>query len=102
MLPNVVRAVVSKLSLLVPYRVVRCVQSLSLSFHYTQVWADTPVVANVLLKFLAELVFNRGMRVSFGNCSANGILLFRETSAMCSAFGRRMAHFTPVCVLCDI
>ena len=45
-----------------------------------QAWADDPEVANIILKFLAEFVWNKTSRLSFDSCSANGILLFREVS----------------------
>ena len=62
----------------------------------SQVWADAPAVVNVVLKFFAELCFNRGQRIAFGNSSANGILLFREAATMGVGYGRRIAGFTPV------
>lgn len=45
-----------------------------------QAWAGSPEVANIILKFLAEFVWNKTSRLSFDSCSANGILLFREIS----------------------
>ena len=33
---------------------------------------------------------NKGVRIFFENSSANGILLFRETSAICCAYGSRI------------
>lgn len=33
---------------------------------------------------------NKGIRIFFENSSANGILLFRETSAICCAYGSRI------------
>ncbi len=37
-----------------------------------------------------EFVLNKGQRISFENSSANGILLFRETSAILCAYGSRI------------
>ena len=68
-----------------------------------QVWADTPAVSTVVLKLIAELVFNRAQRISFGTNSPNGILLFREASATVCNYGRKIHGFTPVSrVCCDI
>ena len=46
----------------------------------TDVWNGDPVVMTALLKFMQEFVQNKGQRVMFEQSSANGILLFRETS----------------------
>ncbi|KAJ1384965.1 hypothetical protein B484DRAFT_410640, partial [Ochromonadaceae sp. CCMP2298] len=51
---------------------------------------DDPTVMTALLKFMQEFVANKGMRVFFENSSANGILLFRETSAIVCAYGSRI------------
>jgi exportin-7 len=40
-----------------------------------------------LLKFVAELVFNKGQRLTFDCSSPNGILLFRETSKVLVTYG---------------
>lgn len=45
-----------------------------------QAWADEPEVTTIILKFLAEFVWNKTSRLAFDSCSANGILLFREVS----------------------
>lgn len=37
-----------------------------------------------------EFVLNKGQRIAFENSSANGILLFRETSAIICAYGSRI------------
>lgn len=49
-----------------------------------QAWADDPEVTNIILKFLAEFVWNKTSRLAFDSCSANGILLFREVSQVTS------------------
>jgi exportin-7 len=51
---------------------------------------DDPSVMTALLKFMQEFVANKGMRIFFENSSANGILLFRETSAIVCAYGSRI------------
>ena len=48
---------------------------------------EDPVVVNVLLKFLKEFVQNKGQRIYFEQSSANGILLFRETSSILCSYG---------------
>ena len=60
-----------------------------------EVWWDDPPVTTSLLKFMAELVFNRGQRIQFGTASANGILLFREASNMIVGYGQKIADVTP-------
>lgn len=56
----------------------------------TECWYADPVVMTALLKFLQEFVFNKGQRIYFEQSSANGILLFRETSAIVCAYGSRV------------
>ena len=43
-----------------------------------------------LLKFVQEFVQNKGQRIFFEQSSANGILLFRETSSILCAYGSRI------------
>jgi exportin-7 len=69
---------------------------------YTQIliriaeaYYDVPEVACPLLKLFCEMVWNRQGRLNFECSSANGILLFRETSALLSAYGKRLAGLTP-------
>eukprot|EP00941_MAST-03F_sp_MAST-3F-sp1_P000272 g272.t1 len=54
------------------------------------VWAHDPMVTTAIFRFMCELVFNKANRVMFDHCSANGILLFRETSKIAVAFSRRI------------
>lgn len=42
------------------------------------------------LSDIQEFVLNKGQRITFENSSANGILLFRETSAILCAYGSRI------------
>ena len=57
-----------------------------------ETWYDDPTVMTALLKFMQEFVANKGVRIFFENSSANGILLFRETSAIVCAYGSRILH----------
>jgi hypothetical protein len=43
-----------------------------------------------LASSLQEFVFNKGQRIFFEQSSANGILLFRETSSILCAYGSRI------------
>ena len=45
---------------------------------------------HLLLFHCKEFVFNKGQRIFFEQSSANGILLFRETSAILCAYGSRI------------
>lgn len=51
---------------------------------------NDPHVMTALLKFLMEFVYNKGVRVAFDQSSANGILLFRETSEVLCSYGSRV------------
>lgn len=57
-------------------------------------WYHDPNVSTPVLKLMAELVQNRSQRLHFDVSSPNGILLFRVTSEMIVAYGKRC------CVLC--
>lgn len=41
-------------------------------------WSDVPTVTTPLLKFMAELAFNKSQRITFDAISPSGILLFRR------------------------
>lgn len=59
-------------------------------------WYDQPDVMISLLRFMHEFCHNKANRVNFDHSSANGILLFRATSDVVCAFGRRtLATATP-------
>ena len=49
---------------------------------------DFPALTTAVLKFMIEFVENKMQRITFGHCSPNGILLFREVSKIANAFGR--------------
>uniref|UniRef100_A0A7R9U4R6 Importin N-terminal domain-containing protein n=1 Tax=Pinguiococcus pyrenoidosus TaxID=172671 RepID=A0A7R9U4R6_9STRA len=51
-----------------------------------ETWHDDPSVITSVLKFLCEFVQNKGQRLMFDNTSADGILLFRETSSILCAY----------------
>ena len=53
---------------------------------------DQPDAMFALFKFMQEFVNNKAQRVNFSMNSPNGILLFRETSAVLVAFGSRAPH----------
>lgn len=59
-----------------------------------EVWYDNPSVMTSLLKLLAEFTLNRNSRIQFGGMSPNGILLFKETSDILCAYGKRIATVT--------
>jgi len=58
------------------------------------VWWDDPEVTTPLLKFVADFVHNKAMRITFDKASPNGILLFREASTILCTFGTRILQRT--------
>jgi exportin-7 len=54
------------------------------------VYFDSPEVTTPLLKLYAELVWNKAQRLTFDSSSPNGILLFRDASAILVAYGSRI------------
>lgn len=54
------------------------------------VWYDQTDVVISLLRFLHEFCHNKANRVNFDQSSPNGILLFRCTSEVVCAYGRRL------------
>eukprot|EP00418_Pyrodinium_bahamense_P093345 CAMPEP_0179031306 /NCGR_PEP_ID=MMETSP0796-20121207/11003_1 /TAXON_ID=73915 /ORGANISM="Pyrodinium bahamense, Strain pbaha01" /LENGTH=775 /DNA_ID=CAMNT_0020727495 /DNA_START=109 /DNA_END=2437 /DNA_ORIENTATION=+ len=57
-------------------------------------WWDDPEVTTPLLKFMAEFVYNKAQRITFDQSSPNGILLFREASAILVTYGTRILQRT--------
>eukprot|EP01039_Chlorochromonas_danica_P010658 gene10658-11818_t len=55
-----------------------------------EIYYDDPIVMTALLKFMQEFVANKGQRIFFENSSANGILLFRETSSILCSYGSQV------------
>ena len=51
---------------------------------------DTPELTTPLLKLYGELVYNKAQRLTFDSSSPNGILLFRDASALLVAYGSRI------------
>ncbi|KYQ93071.1 exportin 7 [Tieghemostelium lacteum] len=61
----------------------------SVLFHkILDVWVDHHDVINVLLKFMADFVLNKGSRMQFDNYSPNGFIIFRETSKILQRYGQ--------------
>ncbi|KAK1938700.1 putative Exportin-7 [Babesia divergens] len=58
-------------------------------------WADCEVMVP-LVKFLAELLDNRGHRITFDKTSANGILLFKEAAGIVMSYGVKLLQMTQV------
>lgn len=65
-------------------------QHLPLLSKVAEVWHDHPDVIVSVLRFLHEFCHNKANRVNFDQSSPNGILLFRATSDVICAFGRRL------------
>ncbi|XP_068625831.1 exportin-7-A [Battus philenor] len=55
-----------------------------------EVWFSEPALSTPVLKLAAELAQNRNQRLHFDVSSPNGILLFRELSAIICAYGSRI------------
>ena len=53
-------------------------------------WWNEPEVVVPVIKFIAEFAHNRSNRILFDTNSPNGILLFRESTKVLSAYGQRM------------
>ncbi|KAL6051841.1 exportin-7 isoform X1 [Balamuthia mandrillaris] len=70
-------------------------EHMPLLIQAAEVYYDTPSVTSPLLKFFSEFVNNRAERISFKPSSPHGILLFRETSKLLSAYGGRLLAYTP-------
>mmetsp|Transcript_8389 Transcript_8389/g.12050 ORF Transcript_8389/g.12050 Transcript_8389/m.12050 type:complete len:1106 (+) Transcript_8389:82-3399(+) len=62
---------------------------LPLLSRVADLWYDQPDVMISLLRFVQEFCHNKANRVNFDQSSPNGILLFRATSDVVCAFGRR-------------
>ena len=60
-----------------------------------EVWYDQTDVMISLLRFLHEFCHNKANRVNFDQSSPNGILLFRYTSDVVCAYGRRLMATPP-------
>ena len=70
-------------------------QHLPLLSKVAEVWYDQTDVIISLLRFLHEFCHNKANRVNFDQSSPNGILLFRCTSDVVCAFGRRLLQTPP-------
>ena len=58
--------------------------------HAAAAFYALPEVTTPLLKLYAELVYNKAQRLTFDSSSPNGILLFRDASAILVAYGSRI------------
>ena len=58
-------------------------------------YCDCPELTTPLLKLYAELVYNKAQRLTFDSSSPNGILLFRDASAILVAYGKRIIEYAP-------
>lgn len=70
-------------------------QHLPLFAKVADTWHDQPDVIISLLRFMQEFCHNKANRVNFDQSSANGILLFRATSDVVCAYGRRLLATPP-------
>lgn len=70
-------------------------QYLPLLAKVADVWFDQTDVIISLLRFLNEFCHNKANRVNFDQSSPNGILLFRCTSDVVCAYGRRTLSVPP-------
>jgi exportin-7 len=70
-------------------------QHLPLLAKVADIWHDQADVTVSLLRFLHEFCHNKANRVNFDQSSANGILLFRYTSDIVCAYGRRLLAMPP-------
>ncbi|KAG7356446.1 Importin-beta N-terminal domain containing protein [Nitzschia inconspicua] len=70
-------------------------QHLPLLAKVADVWYDQTDVIISLLRFLHEFCHNKANRVNFDQSSPNGILLFRYTSDVVCAYGRRLMAMPP-------
>jgi exportin-7 len=70
-------------------------QHLPLLAKVADVWYDQTDVIISLLRFLHEFCHNKANRVNFDQSSPNGILLFRCTSEVVCAYGRRLLSTPP-------
>ncbi|TPX71249.1 hypothetical protein CcCBS67573_g06293 [Chytriomyces confervae] len=60
--------------------------------HALEANVDHPVSITIL-KFYSEFVLNRAQRLIFDISSPNGILIFRETSKVLEAYGKRAVNY---------
>ena len=70
-------------------------QHLPLFAKVADAWHDQSDVIISLLRFMQEFCHNKANRVNFDQSSANGILLFRATSDVICAYGRRLLQTPP-------
>jgi len=65
-------------------------QYIEMLYRTAELWYDEPKVILPMLKFLAELVYDKNRRLAFPPSSANGILLFKEVSKIICGYGAQI------------
>ena len=60
-----------------------------------ETFADNVVVSSSILHLFCEFAYNRSQRIRFDANSANGIILFRETSNLLNIFAHRLLALKP-------
>jgi len=65
---------------------------IAMLYRTAELWFDEPKVVLPMLKFLAELVYDKNRRLAFPPSSANGILLFKEVSKILCSYGNQIIH----------
>ena len=68
---------------------------LPLILRLCETFADNVVVASSILHLFCEFAFNRSQRIRFDANSANGIILFRETSNLLNLYAHRLLNAKP-------
>lgn len=63
---------------------------IAMLYRTAELWFDEPAVILPMLKFLAELVYDKNRRLAFPPSSANGILLFKEVSKILCSYGNQI------------
>jgi hypothetical protein len=56
-----------------------------------ETWFDEPPMTTAVLRFYADLVYNRNHRIDFGDLSANSVLLFQEVSKVMNLYTTRIS-----------
>jgi hypothetical protein len=66
--------------------------------HAAAAWQelyDNPMVIKAVLKLVMELVYDNGARLAFHLHSPNGVVLFRESCTILSAFSHKAPNLNP-------
>ena len=62
------------------------------TLHSTELWTNDPTISVPILKMMTEFVTNKNSRLQMSTSSQNGILLFRQTSAMLVKYGEQIGQ----------